>query len=113
MGILNLTPDSFYDGNCSISNKQYEDKFTKIKNADILDVGGESSRPGSKSIAIEEEINRLNYFFDKGLKHDFLSIDSYKPKVIDFCLNKGFNMVNDISGGGVDYENIDIYKIKK
>ena len=110
MGILNLTPDSFYDGNSSISNTQYKDKLTRIKNADILDVGAESSRPGSRPITIKEEINRLNYFFDNGLKHDFLSIDSYKPKVIDFCLNNGFDMVNDISGGGINFENIDIAK---
>ena len=108
MGILNLTPDSFYDGNSNLSQEYYKNKIHEIQNADIIDVGAESSRPGSKAIPIDEEIKRLDIYFNNKCKNKYLSIDSYKPKVIEYCLKRGFNMINDISGGGNNLINIDI-----
>ena len=112
MGVLNITPDSFYDGsfeilsNIDLLNK----KINSFKNADIIDVGCESSRPGSKSISIKEELHRLSVLNKIRFGNKILSIDSYKPEVIEYCLNKGFNIINDISGGGPYYENINLAK---
>tara|TARA_Y100000590_G_C15434978_1_gene906662 strand:- start:58 stop:846 length:789 start_codon:yes stop_codon:yes gene_type:complete len=108
MGILNLTPDSFYDGNTHNSIEHYIKRFNSIKNADIIDIGAESSRPGSKSINKNIEIERLKIINDINVSNKFLSIDSYKPDVIRYCLDNNYNMINDISGGGLEYENIDI-----
>ena len=110
MGILNLTPDSFYDGNKIFSSKKFLETYEKISNADIIDIGAESSRPGSDSISEKEEIKRLQSFFKLSKKHKYLSIDSYKPEVIKYCLDRNFNMINDISGGGKHFINIDIAK---
>ena len=61
MGILNTTPDSFYDGGCYTSEDQAVGKAVKMEKegADIIDLGGESSRPGSSRISVEEEIKRV------------------------------------------------------
>ena len=59
MGILNFTPDSFYDGSQDLSVKAIQNKYKKIKDASIIDVGCESTRPGSFSIEASEEIRRL------------------------------------------------------
>ena len=107
MGILNLTPDSFYDGNPNINSNFIKDKLETYKYADIIDVGAESTRPFSDAISINEEINRLSIFMDiKDSINKTLSIDSYKPEVIKYALNNGFNIINDISGGGDDNANI-------
>ena len=68
--------------------------------SDIIDVGAESSRPGSNKIDFDKEINRLKKVlpFIKENKHLY-SIDTYKVEVAEFALNNGFNIVNDISGG--------------
>ena len=110
MGVLNITPDSFYDG-CSkalLDVNHINKKITSFKNADIIDVGCESTRPGSKSISIKEELNRLRIIDKIKFGNKLLSIDSYKPAVIEYCLNKGFSIINDISGGGVNFENINL-----
>ena len=107
MGILNLTPDSFYDGNPNINSNFIKDKLETYKYADIIDVGAESTRPFSDAISINEEINRLSIFMDiKDSINKTLSIDSYKPEVIKYALNNGFDIINDISGGGDDNANI-------
>ena len=99
MGILNLTPDSFYDGNKYFNkeNISYED----FNYADIVDIGCESTRPGSLSITLEEELVRLKKIdLDNCFINKKLSIDSTKYNVIEFALENGFKMINDISGGG-------------
>jgi len=115
MGILNLTPDSFYDGGKYNSDSQIHSKLKIMDKCSIIDVGAESSRPGSYPINEKEEIDRLNNFIGlikqsklKFLKNKILSIDSYKTKIIKYCINNGFSMINDISGGGIKYENIDL-----
>jgi len=113
MGILNITPDSFYDGSKKIFNNHNElnKNNNRFKYADIIDVGCESSRPGSFPIKIEEELDRLKLFkLSKIDNNKIKSIDSYKPEVIEYCLNNGFNMINDISGGGRNFKNIDLAK---
>ena len=109
MGILNLTPDSFYDGNKNITPSFLKEKLKTFKYSDIIDVGAESTRPYSDSISVEEEINRLSIFMD--IKDDInkiLSIDSYKYDVIKYALDRGFNIINDISGGGKNNCNIEL-----
>ena len=109
MGILNLTPDSFYDGNPTINTTFLKEKLQTFKYADIIDVGAESTRPFSDVISVEEEIDRLSVFMDiKDGINKTLSIDSYKPEVIKYALNNGFDIINDISGGGEDNSNIQL-----
>jgi len=101
MGILNVTPDSCFD-----EGKYFQpDKALARANeiielgADILDVGAESTKPGAIPVSSEEEIARLLPVL-KGLKHASisLSIDTYKPEVAKFALDRGFSMINDITG---------------
>ena len=98
MGIVNITPDSFF----SQSRKDSLNLFDNIeyKHADIIDIGCESSRPGSIPVCEKDEISRLTQFLD--MEHPFqgfLSIDTYKPAVARFALKNGFNMINDIKSG--------------
>ena len=67
MGILNITPDSFYDGNPNIDSDYIKEKFLSYKNSDIIDIGAESSRPFSKPITVDEEISRLSLFTELNL----------------------------------------------
>jgi len=107
MGILNLTPDSFYDGNSNIDTPFLKKKIQNFKYANMIDVGAESTRPFSNAISADEEINRLSIFMDmKDNVNKILSIDSYKPEVIKYALDRGFHIINDISGGGEDNANI-------
>ena len=86
MGVLNLTPDSFYDGNTKLFSDidLLNDKIDLFKYADIIDVGCESSRPGANSISIKEELKRLSVLNKIRIKNKILSIDSYKPKIIEY-----------------------------
>ena len=88
MGILNITPDSFYDGIPNISQKEIDVKFKKIVDADIIDIGCESSRPGASQISAEEEIERFKLFlpFLKGNNNKILSIDTCKYPVAKFAV---------------------------
>ena len=80
MGILNVTPDSFYDGSSDMKRINYSspENISKYKFANIIDVGAESSRPGSNPISIKEEISRLSLVNLYKFKTGLLSIDSYK-----------------------------------
>ena len=108
MGILNVTPDSFFDG----QGDQYMDnvdEYTRklsqdLCKADIIDIGAESTRPGSLRISVKEEINRLSIIKDKISLFDHLkySIDTYKYEVAKYALDNGFCMINDIYAGQYD-----------
>lgn len=107
MGILNVTPDSFSDGgkyaNIEAAVKQAE-KFIK-DGADIIDIGGESTRPGHEKISIEEEIIRVLPVIEK-IKSELdtiISIDTYKHQVAEAALRAGAHIVNDI--WGLQYDN--------
>lgn len=106
MGILNITPDSFSDGGKYFDDKLYLDKViddaVQMENdgADFLDIGGESTRPGSENISIDEELERVIPVISaltKKIKIP-LSIDTYKSEVADEALKAGACIVNDISG---------------
>ena len=101
MGILNMTPDSFYDGGEYFDDSNLRDRYKSLNQADIIDIGAESSRPGSVSISKKDELNRLSKIFDLLIKSEtYYSIDTYKPDVAEFAIQNGFNMINDITGGG-------------
>ena len=108
MGILNLTPDSFFNQNIFPDNEKIQAHLNLLQKADIIDVGAESTRPGSSKISTSIEIDRLSVINDYDFKNSYLSIDSYKPEVIEHCLIRGFSLINDISGGGKNFENIDL-----
>jgi len=112
MGILNLTPDSFYDSNQDLHTpiNTFKNKLKSLKKADIIDIGCESTRPGSKPISSSEELLRLSILDKLNIQNKLLSIDSYKPEIIEFCLKRGFSIINDISGGGINFDNISIAK---
>jgi dihydropteroate synthase len=103
MGIVNVTPDSFYDGGkYSVSvNKTIQHAMRLIEDgADILDIGGESSRPGAEPVSESEEIDRI-FPVIEGIRNQSdipISVDTYKSKVAKFVLDAGANWINDISG---------------
>ena len=107
MGILNLTPDSFSDGGQFNSiQKALDYTMSMIEaGADIIDIGGESTRPGSKPISFVEEIERTIPVIEeiRKISDCTISIDSYKSEVVEAALNVNANIVNDISG--LTYDN--------
>jgi len=101
MGVLNVTPDSFYDGNRYLALEKAVDHAKQLadEGADILDIGGESSRPGAQPVSEAEELQRLLPLLER-LADDFplpISIDTTKPAVADACLSRGAAMINDIT----------------
>lgn len=102
MGILNVTPDSFSDGGLFYNtDKAVEYAKQMVKDgAQIIDVGGESTRPGSAPISLKEELRRVKPVIKRLLREvDVpLSIDTYKPEIAGECLKLGVHMVNDITG---------------
>jgi len=102
MGILNLTPDSFYDGGLYQETDQALAQAQRMidEGADWLDLGGESTRPGSESVTTEEEIKRILPAL-KAIKSRWsipLSVDTTKPSVAKAALEAGASMINDVSG---------------
>jgi len=102
MGILNVTPDSFSDRGLYFDKSEATKRAMQMveEGADIIDIGGESTRPGSEPITIEEELRRtipLIEYLSKETKIP-LSIDTYKSEVAKRALDTGASMVNDISG---------------
>nr|WP_256484202.1 dihydropteroate synthase [Mucilaginibacter flavidus] len=107
MGIINLTPDSFYAG----SRKQGIDAALQQtekmldEGADFLDLGAYSSRPGADDISIEEETDRLLPVVEaiaKRFPDAILSIDTFRAPVAEAAINAGAHIINDISGGQLD-----------
>ena len=107
MGIVNLTPDSFFDGGKLNSIKDILDqcKLMLSEGADILDLGAFSSRPGAEMVSEEEELKRLIPAL-KAIKKEFpkaiLSIDTYRSEVAKQSVDIGAHIINDISGGSMD-----------
>ncbi len=102
MGVLNLTPDSFSDGGKFNSSKKAVKRIKNMINAgaDVIDVGGESTRPGSKIISQKNELKRVKFIvknFKKKFPKTLLSIDTRKSKVMNFSLQSDVDIVNDVS----------------
>ena len=103
MGIVNVTPDSFYDGGLHFDPVEAVEHGLRLaaEGADILDVGGESSRPGSDPVSLGEELKRVLPVVS-GLRRRtpvLLSVDTTKPEVAEAALDAGADIVNDISAG--------------
>ena len=100
MGIVNVTPDSFSDGGLFFNTNRAVDHALKLvdEGADILDIGGESTRPGAASVSVKEELNRVIPVIDKLSKQSetIISIDTHKPIVAEEAINAGASIVNDI-----------------
>ncbi len=103
MGVLNVTPDSFSDGGLYFDNVEVAVSHAKQmvqEGADIIDVGGESSRPGSDPVSEDEELRRVLPVIKRLAKELAvpISIDTYKVNVAEACINSGASLINDISG---------------
>lgn len=101
-GILNITPDSCYDGGLYRETEKALVRARQMQNegADWIDVGGESTRPGASFVSEEEELKRVIPII-RALKKTLkipISIDTYKPKVAALAIDAGASMINDISG---------------
>lgn len=106
MGILNITPDSFSDGGnyVDLEKSVAHAKQMVADGADIIDVGGESTRPGATPVALEEELARVIPII-KRLKEEIdipISIDTYKAEVARQAVEAGASMINDIGGAKLD-----------
>jgi dihydropteroate synthase len=107
MGILNLTPDSFFDGgkyNSVNSALQHAESMLN-DGADILDIGAYSSRPGAEDISPEEELSRLIPSLEAIFNHfpeALISVDTFRSGVAEKALEVGTHIINDISGGNLD-----------
>jgi dihydropteroate synthase len=108
MGILNITPDSFYDGGKYATPTQIIDRVQQMINegCDILDIGAYSSRPGAKDISEKEEIDRLTPILELIRKHFpdiILSVDTFRADVAEHVIeNFKIGIINDISAGDLD-----------
>ena len=99
MGIVNLTPDSFSDGgrHSSLSSALENAQILLAQGADILDIGGESSRPGAEPVSVQEELKRVLPFLQEALTWKVpISVDTYKPEVMQAALDLGADVINDI-----------------
>ncbi len=114
MGILNVTPDSFSDGNEHFSIGQaLEHALTMInEGATIIDIGGESTRPGSPRVSLEEELKRVIPVIEaiRGKSDVSISIDTYKAEVARQALSKGANIINDITSLESDKDMLQVLK---
>ena len=108
MGILNITPDSFYDGGKYENELKIIQQVEKMieEGADIIDIGALSSRPGAKGISPKEEIKRLKpalLKIKKEFKEIIISIDTYSSEIAKMVVNEfGVDIINDISAGNLD-----------
>ena len=107
MGIINVTPDSFYDGGKSNSETKALRQVEKMikDGATILDIGGVSTRPGSKEVSLAEELNRVIPII-KAIRKEYqdiiISIDTFRSKVALEAITSGAAIINDISAGRFD-----------
>lgn len=118
MGILNITPDSFYSQSRIQSDSQALKVAEKMINdgADILDLGGYSSRPGALNIEEKKEIERITPII-QALKKEFpsmpISVDTFRSEVAKAAVNEGVEIINDISGGLLDPEMFSVVSSSK
>jgi len=101
MGVLNVTPDSFSDGGLFLAPREAAERALEIERegADILDIGGESTRPGSASVTVEEELQRVMPVLERlrGRLKTPISIDTQKAAVAEAAIAAGVEIINDVS----------------
>ena len=108
MGIVNLTPDSFFEGSRAQTDMQVAERVRLLltEGADILDVGAYSSRPGADDLPVEEEMRRLREGLSvlrKEAPNAIVSVDTFRADVAKMCIQEyGVAIINDISGGDLD-----------
>lgn len=113
MGVLNITPDSFFDGG------KYKDEQAILNQVDrmlkdgatFIDVGAYSSRPGAKHISEEEELNRIVPVVELLIAHFpniLISVDTFRSQVAKKCVEAGAAIINDISGGDLDHQMFEV-----
>lgn len=107
MGILNINPDSFFDGGTYLKDSQFKAQIEQMlkDGADVIDVGGASSKPGSPISDPEEEKKRVLPVIKaikEEFKHPFISIDTYHSSVAKAAVEAGASIINDISAGSID-----------
>ena len=112
MGVLNITPDSFSDGGKynKINKAKKQLKYLFKSGASIVDIGGESTRPGSKAVSVETEWNRLEKILKKIDKRKIISLDTRKSEIMEKGINLGVRLINDVSGLNYDKDSIHILK---
>ncbi len=109
MGILNITPDSFFDGGRYNMEEEWFNRAAQMieDGVDIIDIGGVSTRPGSVAVSKEEELQRVLAPL-RMMKKEFpkipVSIDTWRSEVAVACVDNGADIINDISGGTIDKE---------
>lgn len=101
MGILNVTPDSFSDGGANVSKDQIKRTLENMQTSgvDVVDVGGESTRPGAEKVTLEEELERVLPVVEL-IKQDFdlsISVDTYKTEVMKEVIGLGVDLINDVN----------------
>ena len=101
MGILNVTPDSFSDGGEFITTKKAVERTKQMERdgADIIDIGGESTGPGSKRVPVQEELRRVIPTIQaiRAKSTIIISVDAYKASVVEAAIHAGANMINDVT----------------
>ena len=107
MGILNVTPDSFYQKSRVMAVTEVIDLAGKMlhEGASILDIGGQSTRPGAEAISANEELDRIGTVIEAVVRHfgnTFISVDTYHSEVAKQVVKLGAHIINDISGGQYD-----------
>lgn len=107
MGIVNVTPDSFYDGSRTSASEAADRVAAMLDDgADMIDLGGYSSRPGAEAVSVTEELERLLPAIDS-IRERFpdvlLSVDTFRAAVAEKCLSHGADIINDIGGGDLDH----------
>lgn len=114
MGILNITPDSFYDGGKFSSEEQIKNKIEQMldEGCDIIDVGAYSSRPGAENISEKEELSRLKPVLEMIRNHFpdiIISVDTFRSGIANYVIeNFNVEIINDISSGDMDSEMFDV-----
>jgi len=102
MGVLNVTPDSFSDGGLFLRLDAALEHAKQMARdgADIIDIGGQSTRPGAKPLTVEEELGRIRPVVERLVREvDVpISIDTFQPEVADECLQLGATIINDVCG---------------
>ena len=112
MGVLNLTPDSFSDGGkFNKTSKGIKHAFEMIRDgANLIDVGGESTRPGSKTVNPKNEWNRIYRILRSVCKKIPVSLDTRKSEIMEKGIKLGVKIINDVSGLNYDKKTLDILK---